>query len=221
MSVYLQITTRCNMKCAHCGFSCSARGQDMTEATLYKALEFAANRGEELLSIGGGEPTVHPRFWPFLGIIFSFDFENVWMATNGKRTMDALALANLANDRNFQVELSQDRYHEPVDDRVVRAFSTTIPSKGVGVRNTSQYGGLINAGRAKANQLGTRDECICPGLMIKPNGDIKPCGCVRAPVLGNVNTGGIMPEFMDLLSSDEFMNTECWTRYRKEVKGHG
>ena len=221
MSVYLQITTRCNMKCAHCGFACTARGQDMTEATLVNALNFAAGQGESL-DIGGGEPTVHPKFWPFLGVIFGFSFEYVWMATNGKRTMDALALANLANDHNFQVELSQDCYHEPIDERVVRAFQSSREGRGVGIRNTSTSPlGLINAGRAKTNRLGNRDECICPGVMVKPNGDIRPCGCVRAPVLGNVNDGGIREEFRDALQSDEFMYSECWSDYKRKVRENG
>ena len=35
---YLQITTRCNMRCQHCGFGCTHRGQDMTREVFKAAL---------------------------------------------------------------------------------------------------------------------------------------------------------------------------------------
>jgi len=115
--MYIQITTRCNMHCAHCGMSCTAQGEDMSLQTFRQALEYS----EDTVAIGGGEPTIHPLFWQ-------------------KMTETALALAGLAKRGIIGCDLSQDDYHEPVDPRVVEAFtvdqkraynSTTCDQRGI------------------------------------------------------------------------------------------
>lgn len=202
--IYLQITTRCNMKCAHCGMACTKKGQDMSLETFRNALkEF----GGDLMSIGGGEPTIHPQFWQMLGECIADSGETVWMATNGKETKTALALAKLAQKGVLIVELSQDPYHEKIDQTVVEAFQRDSNSYSRnendcrGIRNTS--GALIKAGRCKTGS----NSCICNGIMIKPNGDVKACGCKNAPTFGNVNKKVTIP-------NDEWDTNECYRNQR-------
>jgi len=64
--MYLQITTRCNMHCDHCGFACTNQGEDMSLSTFEQALDIAAD--DSNIDIGGGEPTIHPHFWKMLGL---------------------------------------------------------------------------------------------------------------------------------------------------------
>ena len=59
--------------------------------TFKKCLEW----GEDYISLGGGEPTIHPDFEKFLLTAIS-ECEYVWLATNGKHTRRALLLAKLA-----------------------------------------------------------------------------------------------------------------------------
>lgn len=61
------LTTRCNMSCEHCCSNCTAEGQDMSYETWGKALAFVLDWGGETISLGGGEPTLHPLFWQILG----------------------------------------------------------------------------------------------------------------------------------------------------------
>ncbi|HEY9073855.1 MAG TPA: radical SAM protein, partial [Desulfobaccales bacterium] len=65
MSLYVQITKRCNMTCNHCAFSCGAQGPDMSAETFRRVLDLAALE-EAPITIGGGEPTLHPGFMDFL-----------------------------------------------------------------------------------------------------------------------------------------------------------
>lgn len=98
--MYLQITTKCNMTCAHCCYSCTMRGKHMDYSTAIDAIAFARNYNDESISIGGGEPTLHPRFFDILRHCLN-DFEHVWMATNGSQTKTMLRLANIIDGCDY------------------------------------------------------------------------------------------------------------------------
>ena len=85
--------------------------------------------GDEMLAIGGGEPTVHPKFWELLGLALGY-CENVWLATNGKKTDTALRLARLAARGVLGVDLSLDDWHESIDNAVVKAY-TIVERRGL------------------------------------------------------------------------------------------
>lgn len=181
--MYVQITTRCNMHCEHCCYNCTADGEDMTPETFRAALALDDN-----ITIGGGEPTLHPMFWQFLGeAIASCEF--VWLATNGSQTSTALALAKLAQKGVIGCALSQDDYHAPIDERVVKAFTRTKKGYPSYDRDTNDCREIrnvttheINAGRCDFGS----DGCVCPELHVNPDGTIKGCGCADAPYLGTV-----------------------------------
>ena len=188
------------MRCKHCGMACTAKGRDMTLATFKMAIDAANDQGS-FVSLGGGEPTVHPKFWEFLGYALSKDFESVWLATNGKRTDDALALANLAKTGAVAVALSIDKWHEPIDDRVVAAFEycdsqgnrrPPAPPYSNDMREIRTTKNPIKAGRCTWGEEG----CICEDIVIEPNGRIRRCGCHDSPVLGWIRDG-IRSEWMD------------------------
>lgn len=183
--MYIQITTRCNMECAHCGMNCTANGEDMSFEVFEKAIMFDPESSE----LGGGEPTLHPRFWEFLGYALGYS-EWVWLATNGKIADIAIRLANLAKRGVLGCDLSLDEYHEYINPKVIAAFQDGKKShqwiydnKSLdrrAIRDTSNN--LVNAGRCDWGG----DGCICPGLICKPNGTIRACGCVDSPVMGNI-----------------------------------
>jgi organic radical activating enzyme len=91
--MYLQITTKCNMKCAHCCYSCGRNGKHMEYGTVIDAEAFIRDR-DEMITIGGGEPTLHPRFFDILQHCLN-DFDYVWMATNGSQTNSMYRLADI------------------------------------------------------------------------------------------------------------------------------
>jgi MoaA/NifB/PqqE/SkfB family radical SAM enzyme len=168
----------------------------MTIETYKNALKFAVEYGHTI-SIGGGEPTLHPKFWEFLGLALGTQTEYLWLATNGSQTDTAIALAGLAKRGVLGVALSQDDYHDEIDYKVIEAF-TKDKREHFGhndntpdareIRNVT--GNEIKAGRCKDGKIA----CPCEDLVIEPDGTIKGCGCKDSKIFGNVNTEVNLPK---------------------------
>jgi MoaA/NifB/PqqE/SkfB family radical SAM enzyme len=176
--------------------------------TFKKALEF-----DEMVSIGGGEPTIHPKFWELLGLAIGHS-DYVWLATNGKKTETALALAKIAFMGVIGCDLSQDAYHEEIDASVVMAFTKTTHdgvSGGYDRQNNDSRAirdvtsREINAGRCDFGEEG----CVCSDLVCEPDGTIRACGCEGAPTFGNVNDEVVIP--------DEWNIRECYREQTDSV----
>jgi sulfatase maturation enzyme AslB (radical SAM superfamily) len=181
---YIRITSNCNMACEHCCVSSSKfiKGQHMSIETFKKAMKFCENSGESIF-LGGGEPTIHPKFAEILGLALMHDSCEcgVGLITNGKRTDVALKLARMAKAGIIYCGLSLDEYHDPIDHKVVEAFTkkssaySTISDRDQrDIRRTRQN---INVGFAKSNGIGEREDCCCPELFVDPDGTIWQCGC--------------------------------------------
>ena len=188
--MYIQITTKCNMSCRHCAYSCGPRGRDMTREIFIKSLAVCENYGE-IVAIGGGEPTIHPQFWEFIGLSLGADTEGPpWMATNGKITKTALVLARMARKGIIAVDLSLDPWHDKIDERVITAFTKGKKDHYLSGSNSEDYRGIrditksrdgvpVAQGRGRKNQyaLGSIPGCVCEDIFINPLGDIFACGC--------------------------------------------
>lgn len=186
--MYLMLTSKCNMSCKHCGMSCTKNGEDMTLKTFRNALKYS----DGMITLGGGEPTLHPKFYQMLMESIG-ESESVHIITNGSITKISLTLAKLAEKGVISAELSQDPYHDEIDEKVVKAFTVDCNNKKENdyrdIRNTSNH--LVNAGRC---DFGHSEGCICEDLVVKPSGEVRGCGCDTAPVFGNVNNEVIIPE---------------------------
>lgn len=92
---YLQITLKCGFHCPHCCYSCTMRGKHGDYYTILDGIRWAKEqRGDDSISIGGGEPTMHPRFFDILRVCLD-EFSFVWMATNGSQTKAMTRLSNI------------------------------------------------------------------------------------------------------------------------------
>jgi len=137
------------------------------------------------IDIGGGEPTVHPLFWDFIGIALRYKSDYiVCTATNGKIKEDALALARIARLKVLRVDLSLDLYHEPIDYDVVYAFEKTSgPAWDYydfrGIRDVTHNGTQDPAPFGRAASWAAPKDIRCPGndLAVAPDGTIYACGC--------------------------------------------
>jgi hypothetical protein len=208
MSVYIQITTICNFHCKHCcfGLGRESKGEHMSLETYRKVLEkfgpLIAEK-DQYIALGGGEPTLHPDFWKIVEMALVYGYP--WVATNGSRTEDSLFLCNLARAGVMGVSLSQDAWHDPIDERVTAAFRNGMKWTGneswdswVPIEQT--HNGFIDRReiRSVKRPIRTekvkgisdmRDGCCCPGLRIVPNGDFYACGCDDAPRIGSLDEG--------------------------------
>jgi len=191
------------MTCEHCAMNCTAQGEDMSWETFKRAIEMSGG----YFTIGGGEPTLHPKFEKFLlHAIANADDQGMFIVTNGSITDRAMVLAKLAKAGVIGAALSQDPWHDPIDDKVVEAFTRDQNAARYGpdshkyandcreIRDVSHR--VLRRGRAATDEFKygegyeTHDQCACEGdPCVTPNGDVKQCGCVDAPVIGNVFDG--------------------------------
>ena len=195
--MYIQITTRCNMTCAHCCFSCTNKGVDMTFDNFKKAIQIAKEH-DQMITIGGGEPTIHPEFermlmhavWELASVSVSNGNPAVGLVTNGSMTDTAINLARLAESGVIWARVSKDPYHDPIDPKVFKAFER--PRREYGTpsfrderdhRDIGGANGLIQrSGRAKSwGDRSMKDGC-CGGLFVHPTGKLYPCDCRVKPI---------------------------------------
>lgn len=161
----------------------------MTRRTWKQALRFATER-EDYISIGGGEPTLHPDFWEIIGKLIGTVKEGyVWLATNGSMTETSIALAGLAKKGVIGCALSQDCFHDPINPKVVEAFTkdkrkySQFDNQTPDAREIRDVSAkLIKAGRCMDSEEG----CICEDVCIDVSGAIRGCGCADAPVFGDI-----------------------------------
>jgi len=203
--MYFQLTTKCNMTCAHCCFAATNRGDDMTRETFLRALEFAEAHGE-LVTLGGGEPTVHPEFFEFLDKTMErYQRGRIEMpplvVTNGKQVKKARKLLEyVAEERPVHVDLSLDDYHDPIHPEIEAAFKAHERER----RMNSRFGGSHREGSAgirtveNIQPVGRAAEpargipitvvgapCCCEDLLVDPFGNVFSCGC-KIHLLGNI-----------------------------------
>jgi MoaA/NifB/PqqE/SkfB family radical SAM enzyme len=207
---YIQITTKCNMSCAHCCFSCNLQGENMSSDIFKKALEFC-DEHDQLVTIGGGEPTLHPKFRSFLRKALKHKYEHLLVVTNGTNPFLAFEMLDIIDIKNhscavFEVALSRDKFHSPIESSVVRVFEARKA-----IRTVHE---IRPQGRALENQFQTRKVgCSCNCITIKTNGDVYLCACSDAPYLGNVKTG-LTEKGQELYYDEEFRNYYCWGEYK-------
>lgn len=200
--MYVQITTRCNMTCSHCCFACTNKGVDMTFENFKKAIAIAKEH-DQMITIGGGEPTIHPQFqeflmyavWELASVTENNGNPAVGLVTNGSMTETAINLAKLAKNGVIWARVSKDPYHDPIDERVFKAFerpkrdyySTPSARDERDCRDIGGANGLIQRmGRAKSWGNRSQKDGCCGGLFIHPSGKIYPCDC-RQKCIGTLD----------------------------------
>ena len=253
--MYLQITEKCNMTCEHCCYSCDMQGQHMPWGTLVDAVAFIRDYNDHI-SIGGGEPTLHPDFFKALKICLD-DFDYVWLATNGSQTAAMYRLADIIDgcdwpdcdceeeqpelfeeygclchekmevdviyqEEKLGVALSQDHFHDPIDQGVVDLWNRRANRHGPShfeIRDVARSrSGIIAEGRAVETGSGwNTDDCVCADVVIKIDGSLRLCGCTDAPKIGDIWNG--IDEYWEGILNDEiFREADCWKRWAQKLK---
>ncbi len=95
-----ELTSSCDLNCPICLGQPIERGRFITTAqakTMVKAVLDYAGPGQ-IVTLGGGEPTLHPEFFEIVDILRDNDMQELWLYTNGRR---------IAKDPNFARRLSE------------------------------------------------------------------------------------------------------------------
>jgi MoaA/NifB/PqqE/SkfB family radical SAM enzyme len=86
-------------------------GQHGDRQIIMDAISFATEYSDETIAIGGGEPTLHPDFFDIIKkALWNFDY--VWMATNGSQTDKMHRLANIIHGEDYPECDCLDRMEE-------------------------------------------------------------------------------------------------------------
>lgn len=120
LQVYAQITTRCNMTCPHCLFSCRKTGVDMSMGLFKYLCEILSELPETpSMVLGGGEPTLHADLFEMISIAHKAGIP-LSTIVNGVDTEKTLTLFR---DKRITTYLSWDVFHDRgrVAGRVYRA----------------------------------------------------------------------------------------------------
>lgn len=122
--LYIEVTRRCNLKCAHC-----MRGQaqdiDLSKEDVDLFFEKLNGGTIERLIFGGGEPTLNPEIIAYIIdkiIRENIDVINVGMITNGQ--VYSKEIAEAFNHIDLYLKKILHLFHPYISGRVVIAFST-------------------------------------------------------------------------------------------------
>jgi hypothetical protein len=191
------------MSCKHCCYAVGngKPGEHMPLEVFKEILKkwyTAIDEKDGFVVLGGGEPTLHPQFWDIVGA--SYPYGMTWLATNGSNKKDALTLCEMAKRGALHAVLSLDKWHDPIDEEVVKKFTEGLDVYYHGAykcmysKNKQDKREIrtviipLEGGRSRCLET-TRKGCPCPGIHFKPPDKIFPCGCDDAPQIGTVDTG--------------------------------
>jgi hypothetical protein len=168
------------MLCAHCCFDCGPDGEDISSETFEHALEYAKHRQDEI-TLGGGEPTIHPQFEEFLVRAMEARPNRVCVITNGKYAKGVNVLLRYAMTKQVFAKLSADQYHEPIDKAIVDEFNA-LPAMwewGSHHLGTTHIERVLPFGRATRLTTATfrQGQCLCYGPFVTPSGHVQQCAC--------------------------------------------
>ncbi len=126
ISINLDLTTACNYACTHCiDWDILNTRHKYKEAELRDSLALMTERGlRSVILIGGGEPTLYPRFASFVSFLKELGLQ-VSIVSNGSRC-DRLAEAVVHMDERDWIRLSLDsgsnelfvKMHKPADKKL-------------------------------------------------------------------------------------------------------
>ena len=180
------------MRCPHCCFNCTEKGDDID----YKKVLKIAEHNVRIATVGGGEPTLHPQFRKIVEGFIELRLV-IGVVTNGSNAKETRWLIKKAEENKLIVALSWDQYHDAslVDPKIKRFF---LENYGTGSQSKiqlkpepwmSHHHWLMKFGRGKklkeAASVGSK--CLCEEFFVKPDAKIYYCGCPGSDVVGDEN----------------------------------
>ena len=208
--MYIQITNRCQSNCEHCCFSCTMEGKDMPFPTFRKAIDFCEKYGEKI-TIGGGEPTLHPQFEKFILHAIKCNPEPelpVWISTNGTNKYRSEIMIAIAIGGVLSVNFSFTQFHNInlVDPELYARLEKIESSKkhpNISVRYDQRL--VMKKGRSETG----KDDCACEDIFVGPTGNVHYCGCCS----DSPKTLKSVSKIMELQAEFE---TECFCKLTEE-----
>jgi len=107
-----EITSACNLKCPICLGAPSDQGPFISLAEMTSmvnsVLEYAGSG--QIVTLGGGEPTLHPEFFDLVRLLKKAGMEEIWVYTNGRKIAREPEFAWRLADENIYTVLQWDGF---------------------------------------------------------------------------------------------------------------
>lgn len=118
---YVEITSKCNLRCLHCYNASGELREQLSLETFKNLLGCYETPKEASITLSGGEPLLHPHIWNFVDMIIDSGFlaENILLITNATCITDDIAEKLAGKHISVQVSLngSKPEFHDAVCGR--------------------------------------------------------------------------------------------------------
>lgn len=157
-SLVLEVTRRCNMRCAHC-LRGNAEDQNMNPKIIEKL-----NQDIDLVyctTFSGGEPTLNPEIIAEYNRVFGKKTYSFFIATNGKvysqEIMSTLVeLHSNCEDSDFcSLAVSRDQFRDETDTSIIKKYKAFSFFNEQAKNGKIRY--IIDSGMAIENGIGNTD----------------------------------------------------------------
>ncbi|MHC4258801.1 MAG: radical SAM protein [Planctomycetota bacterium] len=107
-----EVTNACDLNCPVCLGEPSRKGHFVSLAEVKSMLDavLAYAGPAQYITLGGGEPTLHPQFFELVDILKKNGMEDIWVYTNGRRIAKDAGFAKQIADRGLYVVLQWDGF---------------------------------------------------------------------------------------------------------------
>ena len=111
-----EITNACDLNCPICLGNPDEHGRFVSiremESMVKNILTYAGPG--QIVTLGGGEPTVHPEFFDLVSLLKQSGFEDIWVYTNGRRIANNPDFARRMAKENLYVVLQWDGFSDDI-----------------------------------------------------------------------------------------------------------
>ena len=111
-----EITNACDLNCPICLGNPNERGHFVSigemESMVKNILAYAGPG--QIVTLGGGEPTLHPEFFDLVSLLKQSGFEDIWVYTNGRHIANNPNFARRMAKENLYVVLQWDGFSDDI-----------------------------------------------------------------------------------------------------------
>ena len=133
--LFFEVTSRCNLRCRHCGSSCTGAGESLTAADVRKVLETVPDP-KPMVCLTGGEPLMHPDFEGIAQTVTDLGF--YWGMTSNATLIGPEQAQMLRRTRMSTVSVSLDGLRDNHD--ALRRSAGAWDKAVAGIRNLQDAG---------------------------------------------------------------------------------
>ena len=126
--LFFEITNRCNLRCRHCGSSCTGEGETLTSDEVEAVLRSAAPE-DPMVCLTGGEPMLHPDFFGIAGRVHKLGFG--WGMTTNATLIDDVSARRLREAGMSTVSVSLDGMERSHDELRRREGAWRLALRGL------------------------------------------------------------------------------------------